>query len=306
LALLDIKKFIRPKSVTQFLAISELDHDAEKLIEKHRAVCITHLTLCEQTEKFANSLVRAIKPFVYSPEKLKELAESLLLEEKLPSEEIDQFITQHCSGLFRDSSVDGQLGELILYVILEQFFESIPIIRKMPITTNTELERNGADAIHLKIRNGTYELIIGEAKTYSKLTNQDSNPSNQPSYRGFAESISSAIDSFKNLWNETEIYLNNNFVPDDLKNVVKAIKRKELNHSVLICCICVYEHDSPEGNEDRENVEIMHREAEEAIKKFCKSIHYTRIPENLKPKFCLISFPVSDMNKLKEQFKCQR
>jgi len=303
---LNIKSFIRQKSVSQYLAVSELDHASEALVEKHRAVCITHLTLCEQTEKFAKSLVRAIKPFVYSPEKLKQLEARLLQEENIPPEEIDQYITQQCADLFRGSSVDGQLGELILYVILEQHFESIPVIRKMPITTDPELERNGADAIHLKIRDGQYELIIGEAKTYCKLSDQNSSPSQQPSYRGFSSSITSALTSFRTIWDETEVYLTNDFLPEEIRKIIQAIKRREITHSVLICCICVYEHDSPQGDNDVENVELMHKEAENAIKIFSNSKAYKSIPTHLLPKFCFISFPVADMAKLKESFKCQR
>lgn len=303
---IDVKAFITKKSVTKYIAHSELVAcESVPKNEKNRAVCITHLSLKEETALFAESLIRSIKPFTYSQDKLARLKKKILDEEGIPEDEIDQYITQKTAKLFRKDNIEGQLGELILYVILEQYFESIPVIRKMPITTDPNLERNGADAIHLKVKNGKYELIIGEAKTYSRLTKQTGAASTQPSYRGFKDSIESALTSLNTLWDETEVYLMHDFVPENVRDVVQAIKKKEISHSILICCICVYEFSHPAEGCDEDNIKAMHLEADEAIKKFINSSAYSSIPSNILPKFCFISFPIANMTTLKESFQCK-
>ncbi|WP_434334523.1 DUF1837 domain-containing protein [Mycoplasma capricolum subsp. capricolum] len=90
----------------------------------------------------------------------------------------------------------GELGELLLFILLEGHLDAVKLVSKMKLKTDKEQYINGADAIHLKrIGNKKYQLIFGESKT-----NKD------PLGKGLPEAIDS-ISSFlygKNKFNGTD------------------------------------------------------------------------------------------------------
>ena len=47
--------------------------------------------------------------------------------------------------------VQGQFGELLLFHFIQKCMKAVPLLRKM-ITTSSQHERFGADAIHYKLR----------------------------------------------------------------------------------------------------------------------------------------------------------
>jgi len=65
----------------------------------------------------------------------------------------------------------GELGELLLYCFLETHLNAPKILSKLELKTSTSMYVHGADGIHmLKLENGNYQLIFGEAKTVVDLT----------------------------------------------------------------------------------------------------------------------------------------
>lgn len=65
----------------------------------------------------------------------------------------------------------GELGELMLYCFLETHLKAPKILSKLELKTSTSHYVNGADGVHfLKLDNGNYQLIFGEAKTIQGLT----------------------------------------------------------------------------------------------------------------------------------------
>jgi hypothetical protein len=64
----------------------------------------------------------------------------------------------------------GELGELLLYCFLETHLKAPKILSKLELKTSTSHYVNGADGVHfLKLKDGNYQLIFGEAKTISGL-----------------------------------------------------------------------------------------------------------------------------------------
>lgn len=67
---------------------------------------------------------------------------------------------------------DGELGELLLFCFLEGHLEAPKILTKLELKTSNQLYVNGSDGVHLKkIAEQKYQLIFGESKTYSDLSN---------------------------------------------------------------------------------------------------------------------------------------
>lgn len=65
---------------------------------------------------------------------------------------------------------EGELGELLLFCILEGHLEAPKIFTKLELKTSNKLYVNGSDGVHLKkISHQRYHLIFGESKTYKKL-----------------------------------------------------------------------------------------------------------------------------------------
>jgi hypothetical protein len=65
----------------------------------------------------------------------------------------------------------GELGELLLFCLLESHLKAPKILSKLELKTSTSHYVNGSDGVHfLKLANGNYQLIFGESKTIVDLT----------------------------------------------------------------------------------------------------------------------------------------
>jgi hypothetical protein len=75
-------------------------------------------------------------------------------------------------NLFRNLSKTGELGEMILWFLLESVLKAPQVVAKMDLKTNPNDEIKGADGIHVNILNDdTLEIIFGESKLYKTLSN---------------------------------------------------------------------------------------------------------------------------------------
>ena len=70
----------------------------------------------------------------------------------------------------RYSSNEGELGEILLYCLLESHLGAPKILTKLEIKTAKNDYVKGADGVHLlKLSNNDYQLILGESKLNSDL-----------------------------------------------------------------------------------------------------------------------------------------
>lgn len=60
----------------------------------------------------------------------------------------------------------GEVGELLLHIILRDFFDTLPLLQKVYLKTNPNDAAKGFDIIHAKDENGELNIIFGEAKLY--------------------------------------------------------------------------------------------------------------------------------------------
>ena len=68
--------------------------------------------------------------------------------------------------LFRKLSKTGELGEMILWFLLESVLQAPQVVAKMDLKTNRNDEVKGADGLHVKVNDGILEVFFGEAKLY--------------------------------------------------------------------------------------------------------------------------------------------
>lgn len=64
----------------------------------------------------------------------------------------------------------GELGEILLYCLLESHLNAPKILTKLELKTSNQMFVNGADGVHLlKLNDKDYQLIFGESKLHSDL-----------------------------------------------------------------------------------------------------------------------------------------
>jgi hypothetical protein len=70
--------------------------------------------------------------------------------------------------LFRKSRKSGQLGELLVYFLIESVLRAPQVLKKMPLTTNPEVERHGSDGVHIRWagEEENLEVIFAESKLF--------------------------------------------------------------------------------------------------------------------------------------------
>ncbi len=74
-------------------------------------------------------------------------------------------LTRQAFKKFAKNAKTGELGEVILFYLLEVFEGAVQIVNKMPLKTSQNMYVNGADAIHFKADGNLRILYLGESKT---------------------------------------------------------------------------------------------------------------------------------------------
>ncbi|MGN8648332.1 HamA C-terminal domain-containing protein [Gracilibacillus sp. HCP3S3_G5_1] len=278
---------------------------------KQIGTCINYRDLKEMRESFISELVLTVTDYVYSRSK----QNSLFIEfsSKRSPAAANHKLVEHSKSKFRrpkklrdpssqdeeskTSLLQGQFSELLLFNLLKYYFKAIPFCRKMPITTNTKLERNGADAIHLAAENGTYKLFIGEAKTYNRK--------NGSLKDALEDSINDVIyKHYENIDNELNLYTYD-FLPDEYKELAKDFTEGRLdNFEIHLVCIVTYNlKNNPEGMNRQEKLANIINDIRNQTKRAQSWKIFRDIPKELRPRLNYIIFPVNKMNDLIEKFE---
>ena len=72
--------------------------------------------------------------------------------------------------LRKAESNDGELGEILLYTMLEAHLKAPKLLTKLELKTDPNHYVNGADGVHLlKIDDTTFQFVFGESKLHSDL-----------------------------------------------------------------------------------------------------------------------------------------
>jgi hypothetical protein len=73
--------------------------------------------------------------------------------------------------LFTTLGKTGEGGEMLLYMLIQNYLKLPQILCKMSLKTNSELHYNGADAIHMIFDSGKQKMALywGESKMYQSL-----------------------------------------------------------------------------------------------------------------------------------------
>lgn len=267
--------------------------------KNHIATCINFVDRQEYREEFCRELINTIPDWIYNQKKSKEILDKLIVKRGIANASSE--LSTICFEKFRDRNpkklfTQGQFGELLLFNFLQKFHSAVPLLRKMPITTGTGLERNGSDAIHYAFSNNNKHLIfLGESKAYTAGS----------FYSATNTAIKSILDTYKNhRKKDIGLYIYDDFLEKKLQEIAERYKDGTLkNVEVHLVSIIVFnEKDAFDKKNETQIKEDIIKIIERRCKKLDKKI-FVDIDKGLHPRFNYIFFPVWQLDELIENFQ---
>lgn len=259
-----------------------------------RGACINFQDISEQRSDFLRELKVTACNWVYSRTKYQKLMEAELQRRDQDHQAAAAQIQYLVDRKFRKSQPQGQFGELLLFNFIQHFFSAPPLLRKMPITTNPGMERNGADAIHYAPNGDQHVFFLGEAKAYTSKYNFAT---------AFSASLTSVCETFHNYSKELDLYVYDDFIEEPLLAIAESLKRGELlNVRYELVCIIAYHETNPQtGN--------LEHELKDCVKKIVSQRYtdvdaalFDGIPPQIVSRLHYIVLPIWDFDTLLEDF----
>ncbi|RDI14430.1 DUF1837 domain-containing protein [Flavobacterium sp. AG291] len=266
---------------------------------EHLGTSINFLDLQEFRDEFCEELINTIPEWVYSNTKAECILNDLLSEGR-STLNAQSALRQNTFKKFRNSdsrdiTLQGQFGELLLFNFLQHFFDAIPLLRKMPITTSTAMERFGADAIHYNYKDGKNLFFLGEAKTYT---------ANYRFNQAIKDAIESILNTYKNHRKEMGLYIYDSFISDELIEIARSYKNGTLKEAEihLVSIITYSETKTFEKKSEKQIKEEIEKIVADRGAKVERAV-FEMIDIGLHPRFNYIIFPVWDLDQLIIQFQ---
>jgi hypothetical protein len=228
--------------------------------------------------------------------------------DELIKEERYNDLIKNAKSKLRDHNVnEGELGEILLFCLLESHLNAPKILTKLELKTSSNDYVKGADGVHLfQVSENEYQLIFGESKLEAKVNN----------------GISSAFKSIKKFISTKKIGYEMNLISSELikesydesnykllkKLIVPSAKEEEsyLDYSFGIFLgfdtMIKDEHKSLSNGEFRK---IIREQIKNEVVKALESFNFQlKKAEFCGYKFYIYAIPFSDLaNKRKEIIK---
>ena len=189
-----------------------------------------------------------IAQYVFSRKKLSEIEGNPMKQRTIILEALN-----HLRPINKDTDngAGGELGEILLYLFLEQDLKAPKLFSKVELKTSAKDYVKGSDGIHFKFRTNSdgvkiLQLVIGEAKLKNDLR--------EGIYEAFI-SIDKYLSENIQDRNLIDTHLMNQFVDEEEANLIKAYitsyprKKKETIFGVFIGYSIKYNGDSDSNDE---------------------------------------------------------
>lgn len=291
-------KLINNDALFNYVYMIEQQFDIVPEEHPHFGASIAYQDIQELRSNFLGQLVDTVIDWVYSSEKYKDLKGKYMATGKTEAAAVAEVIRK-ASQKFRKSNdnllIQGQLGELLLFHFIQRIKQAVPLLRKMPITTSSEHERYGADAIHYKVQDNKNIIILGEAKAYT---------SKYSFKTAFEKAINSILDTYSNFRSEINLYLHEDFLDKELDVIAENFLSNRLpNVEIELVCIVLYDETKKLNITSEEDIKKQIKEViQERFSSFDKSIIDIEANPILK-RITYIVFPVWKFDELAKEFQ---
>ena len=129
----------------------------------------------------------------------------------LGNEEIRQKIFDKALRKLSQHTAQGELGELILFTLLDVYFEAPKILSKVSMKTSPRMPVFGADAVHGQIIDGDLKLLLGESKLHENF---------KTAATMAAKSIAKALREYPKEFDLLDSYIDCRDMDDDLRDML--------------------------------------------------------------------------------------
>lgn len=261
----------------------------------HRGAAVNTVDIREKREDFLRELANTACNWVYSKSRYQQILMRELERREGDAPNAASQLKAQTKRKFRKGHPQGQFGELLLFNFLQHFFHAVPLLRKMPLTTTSGVERYGADAIHYALSGSTNVLYLGEAKSYT---------SKYGFKRAFHESLSSILKSYDDLDNELDLYVYDDFIEEPLNDLARDFKDGCLDNirHELVSVVAYHENNSINGDSE----DIIKQEIRRTVKARYASVDgdaYDNIDERLPDRMHYVIFPIWQFDEFITKFE---
>lgn len=295
-----LKKLIQNDALFRKVHIVTQKYDILPNDKEHIGAYIEYQDINELREEFLEELIDSIVDWIYSSEKFSELKQKAMnngKSEAAAAQEVGRkakmkFRANHNSDKLL---IQGQMGELLLFHFIQRCMKAVPLLRKMNITTSSEHERFGADAIHYKIENGKNILVLGEAKTYT---------SKYKFAEAFSDALESIINTYKKHRSELNLYVHEDFLDVEMNEIAEQYLNNTLAKvEIQLVSIITYNEVTQLELESEEDIKAQ---IERVIADRYKQYDNDKIDIENNPilkRITYIVFPVWNLKDLAEKFQ---
>lgn len=295
-----LKRLVQNDALFRKIHVITQTYDILPNDKEHIGAYIEYQDINELREDFLEELTDSIVDWIYSSEKFNELKQKAISKGKTEAA-ATQEVGRKAKQKFRANHnsdkllIQGQLGELLLFHFIQRCMKAVPLLRKMNITTSSEHERFGADAIHYKVEKEKKILILGEAKTYTsayKFT------------EAFSDALESIVNTYKKHRSELNLYVHEDFLDVEMNAVAEEYLNNTLdNVEIQLVSIITYNETKQLKIEKEEEIKSQIEEViENRYKKYDnRKIDITNNP--ILKRITYIVFPVWDLKDLAERFQ---
>jgi hypothetical protein len=242
--------------------------------------------VCEHSNLFRVIKQSIMTNFVLS---YSEIEEKLSIKNDKTPEELFKKAIRKISN----HTAKGELGELLLFTLLEVYFEAPKILSKISLKTSRRVAVFGADAVHAQYVDGALRLYLGESKLRKTFTKAASDA---------ADSISSFKIKYEDEFDLIDSYINfpemDTAARDELKEFLNPFSENISDILHAPCFIGFVEPSVFSDNEDeykKQYIEV----AKNHIRDFYTKLQNKKNDIN---KTALLILPFSSLDNLVEEF----
>ena len=147
------------------------------------------------------------------------------IERKLNIEnpESVEMLFQRAVGKLSLHTAKGELGEMILFTLLDVYLGAPKILSKVSMKTSRRMPVYGADAVHAQYVDGSLRLYLGESKMYNSFSSAASKAT---------LSIRNAFDTYKNEFDLIQTSINFPEINEEIENEILSVLNPFSNENV--------------------------------------------------------------------------
>ncbi len=193
-------------------------------------------------------------------------------------------------------TAQGELGELLLFTLLDVYFKAPKILSKISLKTNRKMPVFGADAVHAQYKNGALRLYLGESKLHKKFPSAAT---------AAAKSISTALEKYEEDFDVIDSHIDFPEMEDEVRCELLELLDPfdENNDSIpdILHSPCFIGFAKPSVFADDE--EVYKQQYIALAKEYIGSFYTKLVKEGNKiEKTALILLPFSSLNDLVNEF----